>query len=1284
MRLSVIFLLLIFCTDIYAQSVINGGFDNGSNGWNNDCNCTSEANCMEINPETVYGGSVPSNLVAEIDGHNNASTTVDDRILCQAIPCFIIGRTYILSFRAARRTSSITPDPASIQVEIEGTTLSEEIIRTGAFNWIEESFTFVATQNIHLITFKPNFRGSFGMLIDDITIEVETNLSADMAGPYCENDFIEALQAQPIGGQWSGPGVSLNGVFNPSAAGPGSHVIQYGFEVGIGCPAEQVTIIIDVNENISATIEDVTSICENTGPFLLEASPSGGIWEGAVLDSLFDPSSIGVGIHQINYSLNGPCSVSDQIEIEVLAAPSPSIIDPGLLCEGSGIIQLTSDPSGGTWGQKAAPDGTINSNILGVGQHLVSYEYTNSGGCSEKVEITIEIVADPVIEIKTIDAICFGSDPLQLDAMPNNGTWSGAASPTGSIDPFILSPGFHQVFYEVSDANGCTASIDFEIEILALPELRIEQIPTLCENDLPYNVDYEPLGGTWSLELDQSGTIYPNVLGPGLYQASYNYTDQNGCSNIDYLDIEILAIPTIEIEAISDICQNSDPVQLIASPNGGIWSGDLNSTGLITPSSLDPGSYEVVYTVVSDDGCENMLNAFYEIIEVAQIEIQSQESYCLEDLNQTLFANPAGGLWSGDVNADGSFNPEQIGTGDYTAIYSYESQNCLVMDSVTFSVVAPETIDFNNDIFCQNSGLVQLSAMPQGGVWSGSIVTSNGGINTELLTAGVYPVEYTIILTQASGPDCERTEILDITIVEAVSAGEGPVSIQLCNDGSTIDLFEELEGATPGGLWTDQSANTTTNFSDGILDTDNLEAGTYLFQYEVFGTAPCGDDAQELIINIENPVQAGNVIGPFSICESDPSEINLFDLIENYDEGGIWNTLPPLPLSTLDTSVVSLELLLPGIYHFEYFMSTQGICQEDQLVVEIEILELPLADAGVAQELNCNVREVSLGGSSSTGSNITYNWTGNVENSIDAITMTSDSGIYTLTVLDTVTGCFSTDKVTVVDFGTPPILSAQSFNVSCFGFNDGQILVNQVSEGTPPFTYSLNGIEVSETDLVNLFPGQYTFEVIDANGCMDFLEFDIQEPEELDVFLISSASAENNLISYGDSIQLNASVNGVFDSIAWSSNSDLIPCDNQISVDDCLSIWVTPESSTTYQFSVFSEIGCFDEAFLTIEVEKEIKIYIPNVFTPNGDFVNDVFRIYTNKNIEQVFSLQIYDRWGTLVFEQFNFQPDDPEGSWNGEFMGQSLNSGVFVYHAEIHFKDGSSQRFKGDVTILK
>ena len=70
--------------------------------------------------------------------------------------------------------------------------------------------------------------------------------------------------------------------------------------------------------------------------------------------------------------------------------------------------------------------------------------------------------------------------------------------------------------------------------------------------------------------------------------------------------------------------------------------------------------------------------------------------------------------------------------------------------------------------------------------------------------------------------------------------------------------------------------------------------------------------------------------------------------------------------------------------------------------------------------------------------------------------------------------------------------------------------------------------------------------------------------------------------------------------------------------------------------------------------------------------------------IENIISFQVFSRWGTLVFEQNNFVPDNGLTGWNGDFRGEPLNADVFIYKAIIVFEDASTQTISGDVTLLR
>ena len=108
-----------------------------------------------------------------------------------------------------------------------------------------------------------------------------------------------------------------------------------------------------------------------------------------------------------------------------------------------------------------------------------------------------------------------------------------------------------------------------------------------------------------------------------------------------------------------------------------------------------------------------------------------------------------------------------------------------------------------------------------------------------------------------------------------------------------------------------------------------------------------------------------------------------------------------------------------------------------------------------------------------------------------------------------------------------------------------------------------------------------------------------------------------------------------------------------------------------------------DEVLVVVETNKGI--YTANVFSPNNDGHNDNFTIQSvDGPIEEVETFKVFDRWGNLVYEAHNFQPNDEYYGWDGTYKGQAMNNGVFIYFAIIKFIDGTETKVQGDITLAK
>jgi len=62
----------------------------------------------------------------------------------------------------------------------------------------------------------------------------------------------------------------------------------------------------------------------------------------------------------------------------------------------------------------------------------------------------------------------------------------------------------------------------------------------------------------------------------------------------------------------------------------------------------------------------------------------------------------------------------------------------------------------------------------------------------------------------------------------------------------------------------------------------------------------------------------------------------------------------------------------------------------------------------------------------------------------------------------------------------------------------------------------------------------------------------------------------------------------------------------------------------------------------------------------------------------------IFDRWGELVCYHKDVQPNYPAYGWDGTFSGQKMNTGVFVFYITVQYFNGTTEVFKGDLTLIR
>jgi len=240
-------------------------------------------------------------------------------------------------------------------------------------------------------------------------------------------------------------------------------------------------------------------------------------------------------------------------------------------------------------------------------------------------------------------------------------------------------------------------------------------------------------------------------------------------------------------------------------------------------------------------------------------------------------------------------------------------------------------------------------------------------------------------------------------------------------------------------------------------------------------------------------------------------------------------------------------------------------------------------------------------------------------------------------------------------------------------------------EGNPPWTldYQIDGLD--QPTIVNITDNPF-YLPITKEGQYNLIAFS-------DIFcqgnVVGSALIESTFLVEADVIHPSC-LNSFDGSIVVKELDAVSPFTVEWNVETENNLVLEGLAEDIYLLSITDANDClFEKAFtlepLIFDDSDCSPIYIPNIFSPDGDGNNDVFSIYFNEDsgIENILSFQIYDRWGNLVFDRNNFKPNEISG-WDGRLNGNLLNPGVFVYKIDVAFSDESTKLISGDITLIR
>ncbi len=1007
---------------------------------------------------------------------------------------------------------------------------------------------------------------------------------------------------------------------------------------------------------IDVMIEHVDAICltPTSLPFNLMATTSGGTntgnmtWNGnGIINSstgLFDPNAAGVGIHDITLGYEeSNCFYVDVVTIQIFETPTADFSVDDLICvnDNSTITYL------GNANSNASYFWSFDGGTIISGNDSGPYEINWPAADNYNITLTVEA----------------------------NGCQSNVFSQNIQVDELLESP--------TISCESTTQNIIFSWnDVVGSNSYVVNELSGINGVQNGNSIVYENLNPGQEISIEV--TAIGNTVCGDAVSTETCFTDD--CPIID------ITIPSVDDICLSNL-STEIPLQVIVSGTNGSGVGSWSGVGIVDdifdPSLAGEGQHELTYSFTEslcDFSQSITVNVFSQPIaeagdnkhldcEVNSVVLEGNNSVVYGDFN---WSTNTGNF----VNGLNTLTPEVDAPGVYYLFI--ENSGCTSIDSVlvTQNINAPIADAGLQQVITCNQTCVNLggSNTSQGNNFIYSWSGTNGFVSSEISPEVCEEGEYFLTVLDTVNNCISATSTVAVLENNTLPISQiEPVGYLDCNntsmilDGSNSSIGNQFEYQ-----WFDDIALLV---GETDMTFEAIEQGNY---YLLVSNILTGCFSIDSIFLNDNTAYPNAEIATPEILTCITTEVMLDGSNSSSSTSIIydWFTTSSGGIQSGDDTDQAI-VTEPGFYELIVLDTLNG-CETTASITVLQNIVSPTADAGLDIELECNETVAMLGSeNTSSGNNFEYLWTSSNPN----VTINSPSdlnpivdglGTYHLMVTNLENGCTANDEMEVLQSpNIPQSINLETMESPCYGDDQGMIMIPSIDGGTPPFLYSLNGNPFSSTNIYNnLSVGDYEVTIQDANGCELSTMISMNEPDSLSIDL-----GENIYVELGDSVMLDPSITGFFDTIVWQSSGTYSNCDP---LENCYNPIVTPTQTTNMMATLINDEGCIAMDQVTIFVEKNRYVYIPNAFSPDGFSDNQIFMIYAGKGVEKINSFKVFSRWGEQLFEAKDFYPNDNTYGWDGNFKGEKMKPGVYVYFAEIEFSDGLKLIYKGDVTLMR
>jgi gliding motility-associated-like protein len=484
--------------------------------------------------------------------------------------------------------------------------------------------------------------------------------------------------------------------------------------------------------------------------------------------------------------------------------------------------------------------------------------------------------------------------------------------------------------------------------------------------------------------------------------------------------------------------------------------------------------------------------------------------------------------------------------------------------------------------------------------------------------------------------------------------------------------------------WTDNGPHTATGQTITLSMT---VAGDHVVQVTAYNINGCYNTITRTVtVHPYSAVQAFK--DPPSVCIGNPAQLSATTgpvTISYY----VWSANPPDPSLTGQQNNATPTVFPHVTTTYQCKIKDNNGCW-DSTTVTVDVRERLAVNIFADPDSICTDKPVQLNFQSIVAPlpGATFNWTfddgvpSTSTLSQPPLVVWSNPGLKDIYLTIEESGCDSTFHFQYIVNPDPVAGFSASNNTGCQPVEAS--FTNGSSNLENPVSYLWDfgdGTTDNSVNPTHLYPdpGNYNvkLKVTNSTGCVDSLTInDIVEVYAVPVAKFSAdpqaATIDNPTINFTEEIDIPYAI------IDWdfgdSTNTSGIPNPRH-----------TYGAPGTYYVVMYTETehGCWDRDTLEIGIVEDIKIFVPNAFTPNGDGLNDCFSIGgTTGDIVNVFRIIVYSRWGKQIYDA---PVSNPDCIWDGRDMqGNIVPADSYVFRIFGQNARGAKKVYEGMVTVVK